>query len=174
MTVKNKQPFKKFMKSILGNGTLIIEHDSCGSDQLALVSIKVFQEISHLKNSYPNFEKWYLEKVVNGLKGGTRKIILELRDEKIAGVAIIKDTVLEKKICTISVNHEYKSKGLGIKLFERSMCLLDTDRPLASVSEDRMNEFEKVFKYFNYEFSAEYRGLYIPHKSEFSFNGVLQ
>jgi hypothetical protein len=163
------------MKYSIGKfGTLIIEHDSCSPDQLTSFSFQVFKEISHLEHSYPNFEKWYFEKIVNGLKDGSRSIILEIRNEMIAGVAIIKDTQLEKKICTISVSQEYKSKGLGFKLFEKSMRLLNTDRPLASVSEDRINDFEKIFQHFNYEFSAEYKGLYVPKKSEFSFNGILQ
>lgn len=155
-------------------GTLIIDYECADEAQLRNIATEVFSNISHLKQTYPKFSDWYFNKVVNGLVSGSRSFIIEIRDGKMAGVAILKDSVREKKICTISVSEEFKSKGLGFRLFEKSMRLLDTDKPLASVSESRMPEFEKIFQHLNYEFSAEYRGLYLPQKSEFSFNGVLQ
>jgi len=155
-------------------GTLIINHESGNEIQLRDISRAVYSNIAHLEQSYPKFKEWYTTKVVDGIMNGSRSFIIELRDGKIAGVAILKDDVSEKKVCTISVDKEFQAKGLGFRLFEKSMRLLDTDKPLASVSENRLPEFEKIFQHFNYECSAEYRGLYIPRKSEFSFNGVLQ
>lgn len=155
-------------------GTLIIDYDSTSEIQLRGLAMDIFQNISHLQQSYPDFKNWYFNKVVNGVIDGSRSFVIELRDGKMAGVAILKDADGEKKICTISVANEFKSKGLGFRLFEKSMRLLDTDKPLASVSESRLPEFEKIFQYLGYEYSAEYHGLYLPQKSEFSFNGVLQ
>lgn len=155
-------------------GTLIVSQDSGNEMQLREIASAVFNNIRHLQHSYPTFSDWYTTRVVEGILNGSRSFVIELRDGKLAGVAILKDTLSEKKICTISVSEEYKSKGLGVRLFEKSMRLLDTDKPLATVSEDRMPEFEKIFQYLNYEYSAEYQGLYVPKKSEFSFNGLLQ
>jgi len=155
-------------------GTLIIDSECAPEAHLRSIAKEVFQNIAHLQQPYPDFKKWYFNKVVSGVIDGSRGFILELRDGKMAGVAILKDTVEEKKICTISVAEEFKSKGLGVRLFEKSMRLLDTEKPLATVSENRLPEFEKIFQYLNYEYFAEYRGFYVPQKSEFSFNGVLQ
>lgn len=155
-------------------GTQIIEFDSANPERLRKIAEEIFKNISHLGALYPNFADWYFNKVVNGLVNGSRSFIIEFRDGKFAGVAILKDTENEKKICTLSINDEFKSKGLGYKLFEKSMRLLNTDKPLASVSEDRLPEFEKIFDKLGYQYSAEYSGLYLPNKSEFSFNGLLQ
>lgn len=155
-------------------GTLVVSHDSGTEAQLREIAEVVFSHLRHLEHSYPNFNHWYATRVVSGILNGSRSFVIELRDGKFAGVAILKDSPSEKKICTISVGEEYRAKGLGFRLFEKSMRLLDTDRPLATVSEDRMPEFEKIFHHLNYEYSAEYQGLYLPQKSEFSFNGLLQ
>jgi hypothetical protein len=161
-------------KLLVNSGTLFVDNDCADETQLRDIAREVFSNIAHLEQSYPDFGGWYSRKVVNGLVNGSRSFIIELRDGKMAGVAILKDTLNEKKICTISVADEFKAKGLGYRLFEKSMRVLDTDKPLASVSESRLAEFEKIFQYLGYEYSAEYRGLYLPQKSEFSFNGVLQ
>lgn len=155
-------------------GTSIIDSESADEKKLRSIATEVFNNISHLERYYPNFSDWYFNKVVNGLVNGSRRFIIELRDGKFAGVAILKDTEDEKKICTISISEEYKSKGLGYRLFEKSMRLLNTDKPLASISEERLPDFEKIFQHLNYEYSAEYHGLYLPQKSELSFNGLLQ
>ena len=158
----------------VSSGTLFVDYDCADEAQLRNIAQEVFSRIAHLESSYPNFRAWYSDKVVSGLVSGSRSLIIELRDGKMAGVAILKDSIHEKKICTINVADEFKSKGLGYRLFEKSMRQLNTDKPLATVSEDRMPEFEKIFRHLNYEYSAEYSGLYLPRKSEFSFNGMLQ
>ncbi|ADL54930.1 hypothetical protein [Gallionella capsiferriformans] len=155
-------------------GTLIVSNDSAEAEQLLCMSKVVLENIRHLEKSYPNFQYWFESQVVRGILGGSRSFVIELRDGKMAGVAILKDTPEEKKICTISVCDEFKSKGMGVRLFEKSMRLLDTDKPLASVSESRLPEFEKIFEYLDYDYSAEYHGLYLPQRKEFSFNGLLQ
>lgn len=159
---------------LVNSGTLFIDYECADEAQLRRIAREVFNNISHLEEAYPNFADWFFSKVTSGLVNGTRSLIIELRDGKMAGVSILKDTLTEKKICTISVADEFKAKGLGYRMFEKSMRQLNTDKPLATVSEDRMPEFEKIFRHLNYEYSAEYHGLYLPKKSEFSFNGVLQ
>lgn len=154
-------------------GTLIIDNASVSEEKLQNITKEVFSNISQLKYCYPEFYGWYFNKVVPGLIDGSRSFIIEFRDEKLAGIAILKDTTKEKKICTIWVNDKYKSKGIGFRLFEKSMRLLDTDKPLLTVSEDRLPEFEKIFHHFDYEYAAEYHGLYLPRKRELSFNGFL-
>jgi hypothetical protein len=155
------------------SGSIIIDNQNCNTSELIDVTKKIYNEIFHLEKYYPNFKEWYFNKVTNGIIEGNRSFIIEIRDCKIAGISILKDTEKEKKICTLFVSDEYKSKGLGIKLFERSMKMLNTDKPLASVSEDRLKDFERIFNYFNFNLSNEYQDLYLPNKKEFSFNGYI-
>ena len=75
--------------------------------------------LEELSDSYPNFDKWYNEKVLVEMRKGvsSREIIVAIseleRGSKITGVAIIKKTEEERKICTLKVLKEYRKQGIG-------------------------------------------------------------
>ena len=60
-----------------------------------------------LKQNYPNFDQWLDKKVMTQL-GNTRKIIVALSGQVIVGVMVLKNTVSERKICTLWVQKEYR------------------------------------------------------------------
>ena len=76
----------------------------------------------------------------------------------------------EKKLCTLKVFDEFQNKGYGLKLFEKSFDALNTDKPFLTVSEEKYLEFEKIFKYFNFELTSVKKGLYRNNKLEYFFN----
>lgn len=135
--------------------------------------LSAFHSIIDLSKSYPNFEKWLWRKVLPGILSGERSLLLEYVDNKIAGLAIIKDSESEKKICCIRIFPKYQKAGIGRVLFQRCFEELRTNSPLLSVSEGNLNQFKKLFNYFGFEIGAVYKGLYQKDKKEFSFNGVL-
>lgn len=135
---------------------------------------QIHQELIDLSYLYPGFKTWYEQKVLPGIILGERSLLVEIRNNTLAGVAIIKDDGLEKKLCCLRVLSEFQNKsGIGLKLFERSMDELNTKYPLLSVSNDKAHDFEKLFRYFGYKKSWEYPDLYRPQKIEFSFNGLI-
>lgn len=157
------------IRSLIINRTTI---ESCEETNLLLSQIH--QELIDLSHLYPGFRTWYEQKVLPGIILGERSLLVELRNSNLAGVAIIKDDGIEKKLCCLRVISEFQNKsGIGLKLFERSMNELDTQYPLLSVSNDRAHDFEKLFRYFGYKKSWEYPDLYRPQKIEFSFNGLI-
>lgn len=130
--------------------------------------------LGDLKFFYPDFKSWISETVVPGILSGERSIILEYRKDDLAGLAILKDSPLEKKLCCLQVMPQFHGSGIGLTLFERSFDLLDTKNPLLSISEEQKNNFLKIFKYYGFEFGEEYYDYYRPLKNEFSFNGLLK
>lgn len=134
----------------------------------------VFTDLKKLSWQYPNFESWLDEKVLTGLYDGTRSIIVEWRDDKIAGVAILKHDSVEKKLCCLIIMPDFQNKGIGIKLFKKVFSVLGTDKPLLSISEDKLPEFEKIFNYFGFEKTETYPNLYHPNTTEISYNGYLK
>ncbi len=77
------------------NSKFILEQEDVA---LHLVN-KVFTDLKKISWQYPNFESWLDEKVLTGLYDGNRSIIVEWREDKIAGVAILKHDLTEKKLC---------------------------------------------------------------------------
>ncbi len=155
--------------------SLTIDRFSIASSEEAVRLIPaIHRELVGLSRLYPEFRDWFSQKVVPGIFTGERSLLVELRDDSIAGVAIIKDDGIEQKLCCLRVSTEFQKKGgVGYRLFERSMEELDTRYPLLSVSEDRFLEFRRIFNHFGYEKAWEYPELYRPGKIELSFNGLL-
>jgi ribosomal protein S18 acetylase RimI-like enzyme len=121
---------------------------------------------------YPNFHHWYFAKVRAGLELGSRDLLIATRNDSIVGIAILKNDIFqrEKKICTLKVMPQYLRQGIGSHLFDLSMTILDTDRPLITVPGRNFFEFKNIFNRLGYTFSKTYPSLYSPNKVEFSFN----
>ena len=127
-----------------------------------------------LRELYPCFDSWIAEKVVPGLNDGTRDIIVSITNNLISGFAIIKKERNEKKLCCLRVLEEYQNRyGIGDKLFRRSFELLDTDKPLLSISEDMLPRYEKLFTHYGFAIEGVYPEYYRPKKTEFCYNGEL-
>lgn len=118
---------------------------------------------------YPDFKNWFYSKVIPGVLLGERKIILEARENNIAGIAIV-NKGCEKKLATLRVGEFYKNKGLGIKLFEKSFEELRTDKPFLTVSEEKYPEFKKIFRYYGFKLTNIHYDLYRKNKKEYFFN----
>ena len=69
---------------------------------------------------------------------------------------------------------EFQNKGIGIKLFQKSFDALETEKPLLSVSERKLSEFEKIFNYFGFVQTEKYSDLYKKNMIEISYNGYLK
>lgn len=142
-------------------------------EDVNLVCTELFHKLIFLELSYPNFNTWFNNKIITGILSGERILLLVYKNNELAGVSILKNTPVEQKICTLYVFPKYQSQGIGVQLFKKSMAILESDKPLLSVSQDRLSLYDKLFAYFGYDFVENYHGLYVPQKNELSFNGLL-
>jgi hypothetical protein len=92
---------------------------------------------------------------------------------RVAGIAIVKEDLAERKLCSLRVDPEFIGSGIGVKLFDECFEILSTTKPLLSVSEESLSSFDRVFKYFKFELAGRYQDLYRSRSTEFSFNGAL-
>jgi len=123
---------------------------------------------------YPNFCSWRDSKVIPGLIVGERSLIVVINnDAAISGLAIVKNSEAEKKLCCLRVSSSYQGSGMGVRLFKLAFEELGEDKPLLSISNDKLEEFNKIFNYFNFEFGNDYWEMYKKNKFELSFNGLL-
>lgn len=134
----------------------------------------IYSSLKDLENEYPDFYEWYYGKVVPQLKTGKRKIITVLDGEKIAAVMILKDEILEKKICTLRVNSNYRNKGIATKLIKMAMDELNCRKPLITVSELHIKEFSELLRYLGFSLYNKYNNYYIEGVAEYSFNAPIE
>lgn len=137
--------------------------------------VQSFDIIKKLDQSYPEFKHWYYNKVIPGVSLGTDKVILAFHHGNLIGVSLIKSTETEKKLRALRIVDKYQNKGYGLHLIDRSLKELECDKPLASVSEDMLNYFSRIF-INRYDFNMTYvhKGLYLPGKLEYQFNGLQE
>ncbi|MEN9480446.1 MAG: hypothetical protein RLZZ298_1841 [Pseudomonadota bacterium] len=147
-----------------------LEQNPCLLDEAINV---IYQDSNFLRSSYPLFDQWFTQKVLPGIYSGERTLLIEKRASLAVAYLILKHTSTEKKLCTLRVRPNYESKGLGVRLFQTAFELLETERPLLSVSEPAVPKFERIFKYFAFAQEAAYKGRYIPMINEFAYNGLL-
>ncbi len=120
---------------------------------------------------YPDYDTWFWGSVATDIAmTDERKIIFEYSGLAAAGVAIIKNTQFEKKLCNLTVHTSYQNKGYGLKLFEKSFEALGTDKPFLTVSEEKYLEFERLFKHYGFKVTSVHDALYRPGKVEYFLN----
>lgn len=132
-------------------------------------SLRLF--LSVLEFDYPFFTNW-LDKVFVELNTPNRKIILCVSDDEvhIYGVAILKDSVDEKKICTIRVERVYQRLGIGTRFVRMAQDILDCEKPLITVSEKMISDFRPFLKKFDFELCSKVKSLYLNGQYEYFFN----
>lgn len=122
---------------------------------------------------YPNHYEWFYNKFIKQLDGIKREIIYCEYNNKPIGIAFLKNTDDEKKICTLIVKKEYQKKGIGTLLLECSFEFLGTRQPLISMPEYKLEAFSKIINKNNWEIFETIDSFYSNNK-EFVFNGYLK
>lgn len=134
----------------------------------------ILKYLTDLSGFYPEFNSWLYNKMIPGIVSGERSILLEHRRGTLSGLAILKNSEFEQKLCCLRVLPEFQGSGVGLRLFERAFELLNNDRPLLSVAEEQIPVFQKLFNYYGFELEKKYTGYYRPLKDELSFNGLIE
>lgn len=126
-----------------------------------------------LSKDYPGIERWFSQKVVPGLRCGTRLLLPVERDGVLVGLGIAKNEPDERKICTVRVAPSHAGRGIGLRLFDGLLKWLDDDRPHLTVSDVRLPQFERIFDYYGFGFTSARPGLYVPCSIELGYNERL-
>ena len=127
--------------------------------------------LSGLEQLYPEFEYWYTNKAMPDIILGNTKLILAKDNGRVVGVGIGKRNEEETKLRCIRVAPEYKNKGIGIRLIEKTLVMLNCDKPVCTVAEEMIHDFSRVFvNEFKFELTSVDKGLYRRGKLEYVFN----
>ncbi len=145
-----------------------INKDNVQSFDKELVRIAIL--LNSFDKVYPDIETWFQKKVFPGLQSGERSILFISNNVEIIALAILKDSLLEKKICTFYISPNARGKGFANILFNRSFEKLKTRTPLISVPENTLNHFSKYLQLYKFK-QTGYRFLKNLGMREFEFNG---
>lgn len=137
----------------------------------AIIDLQRF--LSELTIEYPKHNIWFDRMIKSMFKECDRKILLAVENQSIIGATILKDTAIEKKICTIRVDKKYQKMGIGKSLVIKSMEELSIDKPIITVSSTKNREFLSLFKYFGFQLEATYVNKYKRDTWEYVYNGIL-
>lgn len=140
------------------------------------VFIEIKNSISEISKIYSGFNDWYDNKVVPEVtsSSGREIVVLVIKtngNPQIVGVAITKDTLQEKKICTINVNKKYRKLGISNLLFETCFNILKTRKPFFTVSREHYEAFKPIIKKFNFNVTSIKCNVYENGDEEYFING---
>ena len=134
----------------------------------------IYRFIKRLEWEYPGFKQWYQSLYNNNQElKRDREIIICEREFQIVGLAILKKSAAERKICTLRVAKPYQRQGIGKNLMELSFEWLEDDKPLITVHKYKEKEFASLFQYYGFKLEQRQRNYYNIFSTELAYNGIL-
>jgi len=119
------------------------------------------QILISLGSYYSEFSSWYWNKVVPNVILRLDKVIMAYNRGSLVGISIIKKGN-ENKLRVLRIEPKYQKKGYGLHLIDKSLEILECDKPLVSVSEDMLHQFLRIFiNRYQFDMTYVYKGLYI-------------
>lgn len=135
--------------------------------------VRAFQVLPMLRSLnafYQDFEHWYINTVVPGLVVGNDKMVIALDEQKIVGVALGKKSD-ETKLRCVRVLPEYQSTGIGIRLIDKMIDVLQCEKPHCTVAEELLHQYSRAFvNRYGFDLTGVEKGLYRKGKLEYMFN----
>ena len=127
----------------------------------------------HVKSDYPDYKQWYQTTQIPGIYDGSRNIIIAHIKNKIVGFVSLKKTPEEKKICTFYVEKNFRRHAIGSILATKAVEYLEEEKPLITIPMDKLHEFTKIAKKYNWEVSEIKENLYRTTTPEVIVNGII-
>ena len=138
----------------------------------------VGESLLFLKQEYPNFSDWYNRAIKSSNNGKEHREIYVAspvgQEDLISGIMILKDSPMQKKICTLCVMEPYRHMGIGTSFVDLACKRLGTQAPLITVSQTHKTEFEQLFQKFGFRLFKTYPGYYRRDLTEYSYNAEIE
>ena len=121
---------------------------------------------------HPKHKDWFFNKHLNDI-GKDREVVFIKFHNNICGVAFLKKTINEKKICTFYVAEYSRKHGIGGQLLEECFNYLDTKTPLISMPKYKVQYFLYYVYKYGWKITQILPGYYNNENDEVVFNGEL-
>ena len=124
------------------------------------IALSCLPFLRSLDQYYPGIEDWYVNTVATGLIDSETKVLVARDRGLITGMAIGKKGE-ETKLRCVRVLPEYANTGLGIKLMDRMFEQLECSKPHATVSEELLHSYSRIFvNRYGFKLDEVKKGLY--------------
>ena len=150
---------------------------------------QLFSLTKTISDSYPGHFTWLNTKFIPGLYIGHRaysfaidnniQTSIQLLNNKefpiysLIGCSLLKNTPIEKKICCLFIDKNYRRQGIASKLIQDSFEILQTTKPLITVSEQNLDQLKPLLKKFNFELTSVKDSVYLKGIKEYYYNEGL-
>ena len=111
---------------------------------------EIYLATDYNHNQYQKYFYWFYKKNIPRILDGSGEVIFIMDGNNIVGLAILKKSPDENKICTFMVCEEYRKKGYSKLLLEKSFEYLGTTMPLITIPFFRLDEFMSIIKSYNW------------------------
>lgn len=149
----------------------LVQTDKIKFSKLASDSYTVTDWIT---KDYPKHFEHFWTKYIPGIFSGEREIIGIYDSCKLVGLVILKKDEKEAKISTLFIDERYRNRGLASKLIKESFKFLNTDKPLISIAEYKVDMFISIIKKYNWKLTQVLNSEYYNGKyKEFVYNGKI-
>lgn len=126
--------------------------------------------LSHVSLYYPNFKEWLYFTFRKEMISGTRSIVVAHDQGRVAGLALLKNSSAEKKICTFYVLPSFREIGLGHQLMDASIACLGNKDTTITVAEERNSELYPLLKSKGFSLEKKITGLYRDNVDEYFYS----
>ena len=151
-----------------------IKYSSLPPGEKVAYILSVYRFVKILNIEYPDFDNWFYSLFENAYQlKKEREIIICIIEQEIAGLAIIKNTADERKICTLRVGKKYQHNGIGRHLMEMCFELLGNEKPMITMHKSKYPQFSPLLNYYGFDLEQKYRHYYSIFSTELVFNGEL-
>ena len=133
---------------------------------------QAFELARGLDAYYPEFGFWFANACMPAVMAGQDKMVVAELDGQMIGVALSKASQGESKLRCVRVDPRHKNKGVAIHLIDRSLRLLNCDRPATSVAEELFHDWSRILvERFGFQLSRVQKGTFRQGRLEYFFNG---
>ena len=137
----------------------------------AVEALLAFPFIRSLDRMYPDIAYWYINSVVPNIASGRDILLLAKEGSTIHGVALGKRAADEVKLRCVRVTPAARNTGLGVRLIDRMLALLEVETPSCSVAEELIHQYSRLFiNRYGFRLSNVTKGQYRARKLEYHFN----
>lgn len=112
---------------------------------------EIYLTTDYNHRQYPEYFKWFFQKSIPRIFNRTGEMIFFLNGLTIGGLAILKNDIDEKKICTLLISEEFRNKGYGKLLLEDSFEFLGTSKPLITIPAFSVDDFSSIITAYDWK-----------------------
>jgi ribosomal protein S18 acetylase RimI-like enzyme len=145
---------------------VLFERLECDGVQFSSLAKSLFEAGIY----YPNFKNWLYFSFRKEMIEGKRSIVIARCGNRVAGMSLLKNTLVEKKICTFYILPSYRGSGIGRQLMDESISRLGDKDIKITVAEEQNLELYPLLTSKGFSVENKVSGYYRDNVDEYFYS----